>query len=73
MQSTGQSTKRSLWGDLWPILLLLIFGVLSFLKVLDLHSRAIRGSDMLKLIAGGIGCGIGFAWLLWRIVPKFRK
>jgi len=77
MQTTGQSTKRSLPGLIFgSILMPLLFGVLSFLRVLgDSHSQAIRGLDMVRLIGVGFCWGIAFAGLLWLIVilPKYRK
>ena len=73
MQSTGQSTKRSLRGLISrPILAPLIFGFLGFMRFWgDPHYDTISTVDMIRLIAVGFILGIAFAWLLWLI--KFRK
>ena len=75
MQSTGQSTKPSLWGLIFgPILMPLLCGVLPFLRVLgDSHTQAIRGLDMFRLIGVGFCWGIAFSGVLCLIGFKVRK
>lgn len=56
------------------ILLPLVLGFIPLVRVLDDHrSQAIRGVDILRLIAVGLWWGLALAAIFRTFVPRFRK